>query len=166
MSTPQHEAINNPRLFVVVPTYNRWPEARVSLACLMKSTYENFQVLLIEDACTDGPLRSAGRGFPRSRFSTATAIYGGAAQLTWELSTLLSWRRSVLWINDDVRVEPETIGHLVATVEREWAPECRLRSHKVDRFKRSGVERRSATMASGLSDRRSRRATFGGRLAD
>jgi GT2 family glycosyltransferase len=119
MSTPQHEAVYSPRLFIVIPTYNRWQEARVSLACLTKSTYENFEILLVEDACTDGTVEQCTADFP------GVEILHGDGDLWWSGAINMGTKHAlergaevIMWINDDVRVEPETIKHLVATIER------------------------------------------------
>ncbi len=109
----------DPRLFIVIPTFNRWDEARVSLQCISQSTYRNFRVLLIEDACSDGTVEKCRAEFPE------VEILHGNGDLWWSgainMGTQHALERGaelVMWINDDVRVEPETIGHLVATVER------------------------------------------------
>ena len=111
-----------PSVFVIMPTYNRWPEARVSLRCLLESSYKNLRILLVEDACTDGTVTECPQDFPE------VEILHGDGDLWWSGAINLGTKYAldqgaelVLWINDDVRVEPETITHLVATVDREGA---------------------------------------------
>jgi GT2 family glycosyltransferase len=110
---------SDPRLFIVMPTYDRWDEARLSLQCLSQSTYGNFRILLVEDACSDGTVEKCRAEFPE------VEILSGPGDLWWSGAINLGTEHAlargaelVMWINDDVRVEPETIGHLVATVER------------------------------------------------
>lgn len=105
-----------------MPTYNRWHEARVSLRCLLESSHKNLRILLVEDACTDGTVAECQAGFPE------VEILHGDGDLWWSGAINMGTKYAlehgaelVLWINDDVRVEPETISHLVATVEREGA---------------------------------------------
>jgi GT2 family glycosyltransferase len=109
----------DPRLFIVVPTYNRWDEARVSLECLLGSTYRNFKILLVEDACTDGTVEKCRTAFPE------VEILHGNGDLWWSGSTNMGTKHAleqgaeiVMWINDDIRVEAETVGHLVESYER------------------------------------------------
>jgi GT2 family glycosyltransferase len=109
----------NPRLFIVVPTYNRWDEARVSLECLLGSTYKNIKVLLVEDACTDGTVEKCRDAFPE------VEVLHGNGDLWWSGSTNMGTKHAieqgaelVMWINDDIRVEPETIAHLVKSSRR------------------------------------------------
>lgn len=115
---------SGPRVFIVVPTYNRWDEARVSLACLEQSTYRNFQIILVEDACTDETVARCQSEFP------GVHILHGDGNLWWSGSANLGTRYAleqdadvIMWINDDIRVEPETLAHLVASFERH-GPKC------------------------------------------
>lgn len=109
----------NPRLFIVMPTFNRWDEARVSLQCLFDSTYKNFTILLVEDACTDGTVEKCRQAFPQ------VEILHGNGDLWWSGSTNLGTKYALeqgaellLWINDDIRVEPETVALLVDSWKR------------------------------------------------
>ena len=112
----------DPRLFIVMPTYNRWQEARVSLRCLLQSTYENFKILLVEDGCTDGTVERCSAEFREIE------ILHGDGNLWWSGSANLGTKHAleqgaelVMWINDDIRVEPETIAHLVESFDRNGA---------------------------------------------
>ena len=119
MPSTKNEAVVSPRLFIVIPTYNRWQEARVSLTCLRNSTFKNFKILLIEDACTDGTVEECRAEFPE------VEIVHGDGDLWWGGGINLGTKRAlelgaevVMWINDDVRVEPETVGRLIETFRR------------------------------------------------
>ncbi len=108
-----------PRLFIVVPTYNRWDEACVSLGCLFQSTYRNFKVILVEDACTDGTVEKCRAEFPE------VEIVHGDGDLWWSGAINMGTKRAlelgaevIMWINDDIRVEPETVDHLVESFRR------------------------------------------------
>lgn len=107
---------NAPLVYVVVPTYNRWEEARVSLGRLLESKYRDFRILLVEDGCTDGTVEKCRIEFPM------VEILHGDGDLWWSGATNLGTRYAiehgadlVLWINDDIRVEPETLDNLVET---------------------------------------------------
>jgi GT2 family glycosyltransferase len=110
---------STPSVFVVIPTHNRWEEARVTLGCLLNSTYKDFRILLVEDACTDGTVEKCRAEFPQ------VEILHGDGNLWWSGSTNMGTKRAleqgaeiVMWINDDIRVEPETVAHLVESFER------------------------------------------------
>jgi GT2 family glycosyltransferase len=106
-------------VIVVVPTHDRWHEARVSLAALLKSDYRNLHVLLVEDGCADGTAEKCRAEFPD------VAIIHGDGNLWWSGAINLGTKQAlaegadlVMWINDDVRVEPDTISHLVESWKR------------------------------------------------
>jgi GT2 family glycosyltransferase len=106
--------IDEPRVFAVMPTYNRWDEARVSIGCLLKSDYRNLRIVLVEDGCTDGTVEKCRAEFPE------VEILHGDGDLWWSGATNMGTRHAleagaelVLWINDDVRAEPQTLGSLV-----------------------------------------------------
>ncbi|MDT7542559.1 MAG: hypothetical protein QOE33_2463 [Acidobacteriota bacterium] len=108
-----------PLVYVVMPTYNRWDEARVSIACLLKSDYRNFHILLVEDACTDGTVERCRAEFPE------VEILHGDGDLWWSGATNLGTRHAlaagadlILWINDDIRAEPQTLSSLVESQHR------------------------------------------------
>jgi GT2 family glycosyltransferase len=109
----------DPRLFIVIPTYNRWDEARVSLQCISQSTYKNFKVLLIEDACSDGTVEKCRAEFPD------VEILHGSGDLWWSGAinkgvehALESGAEAILWMNDDNRIEPQTLSRMVASLKR------------------------------------------------
>jgi GT2 family glycosyltransferase len=111
-----------PRVFAVMPTYNRWDEARVSIGRLLESDYANLHILLVEDACTDGTVEKCRAEFPE------VEILHGDGDLWWSGATNMGSRHAldagadlILWINDDIRVEPQTVGALVASHTRQGA---------------------------------------------
>ena len=110
------------RLAVIVPTYNRWQKARVALAHLSKSEYRNFEVVLVEDGCTDGTPERCRAEFPE------VTILHGDGDLWWSGACNLgiehALRReadAVVLVNDDNNVEPQTIGSLVESFRRQGA---------------------------------------------
>src|SRR6476646_6831542 len=115
MSDKQTEsAAVTPRIFIVIPTHNRWDEARVALACLTKSTYPNFEIVLIDDGCTDGTERNCRAEFPSVTIleGDGTLWWSGAINLGVE-HALAHSADAIVWLNDDNRGEPETLSHLV-----------------------------------------------------
>lgn len=110
---------SKPALAVVVPTYNRWHEAREALACLGQSTYENFQIVLIEDGCTDGTAESCQREFPNVHLlhGDGNLWWSGAINKGVEYA-LDCGAEAIVWLNDDNRVEPETLARMVESFAR------------------------------------------------
>jgi len=108
-----------PYLVVTIPTYNRWHEAREALAHLAQSTYGNFRVVLIEDGCTDGTAMLCEKEFP------AVHILHGDGSLWWSGAinkgvtyALEQGADAIVWLNDDNRVEPDTLTRMVESLER------------------------------------------------
>ena len=110
---------SDPRLFIAMPTYNRWDEARVSLQCLSQSAYGNFRILLIEDACSDGTVEKCRAEFPE------VEILHGNGDLWWSGAinkgieyALERGADAIVWFNDDNRVEPDTLSSMVESFQR------------------------------------------------
>jgi GT2 family glycosyltransferase len=111
---------DSPRIFVIIPTHNRWDELRVALTCLKNSSFPNFELVLIDDGSTDGTGRNC-----RSEFSSVTILEGdgnlwwsGAINLGVE-HALAQGADAIVWLNDDNRVEPETLTQLVESYLRQ-----------------------------------------------
>lgn len=112
----------SPRLIVIVPTYNRWKEARVSLDYLLKSDYQNFQVVLVEDACTDGTPEKCRAEFPDVHIlhGNGDLWWSGAINMGLDYA-LKAGADAVVWLNDDNRVEPTMLSRLVESFGRQGA---------------------------------------------
>lgn len=110
------------RVFVVIPTHNRWQEARVTLGLLLQSTYQRLTIILVDDGCTDGTAEKCGAEFPEIEIlpGGGDLWWSGAINLGTEYA-LAQGAELVMWLNDDVQVEANTISSLVATIERNGA---------------------------------------------
>jgi GT2 family glycosyltransferase len=110
---------SEPKLVVIVPSHNRWQQAKLALRSLFESEYRNFEVVLVEDGCVDGTADHCLREFP------GVKILHGNGELWWSGSINAGMRYAlatdadaIVWLNDDDRVEPETLGRLVASFIR------------------------------------------------
>ncbi|MCA1630586.1 MAG: glycosyltransferase family 2 protein [Acidobacteria bacterium] len=122
MTTPAAQRRASARVSVIVPTHNRWDEARVSLACLLKSDYADFEIVLVEDGCTDGTAEKCRAEFP------AVRVLHGDGELWWSgainlgvTDALTRGAELIVWLNDDNRVEPATVSSLVESHRRNGA---------------------------------------------
>lgn len=110
-----------PELFltVVIPTHNRWEQARAALSALARSEYKNFELVLIEDGCTDGTADHCRREFPDVQLlhGDGNLWWSGAINLGIE-HALVQGADAVVWLNDDNRVEPQTLTRMVESFER------------------------------------------------
>lgn len=70
----------SPLLSVVIPTYNRAERLRITLASVLNQTFEDFEVLVMDDGSTDATRDAVERfGDPRVRYSWAENSGGPAA---------------------------------------------------------------------------------------
>lgn len=110
---------SEPSLAVIIPTHNRWEEARLSLAQLQKSDYLNFEIVLIEDGCTDGTADNCRREFPDVHLlhGDGDLWWSGAINKGVEYA-LERGADAIVWLNDDNRVEPGTLSCMVESFKR------------------------------------------------
>jgi GT2 family glycosyltransferase len=119
MNAVSHFEQSKPNVAVVIPTYNRWHEARIALARLEQSEYQDFEIVLIEDGCTDGTADNCRREFPNVR------LLHGDGKLWWSGAINRGVKyalerdvEAIVWLNDDNRVEPETLSRMVEAFRR------------------------------------------------
>jgi GT2 family glycosyltransferase len=113
------EAGQSPRIAVIIPTHNRREAVVAVLASLDADHYPNKTIFLIDDGSSDGT-----QEFCRDRFP-ALQIRRGDGSLWWSGAINLGLEavregdfELVLWLNDDNRVEPETLTTMVAAMRQ------------------------------------------------
>lgn len=112
---------NRPELLltVVIPTHNRWEELRTTLTCLSQSDYDDFEIVLIDDGCTDGTAEHCRREFPGVHLlqGDGNLWWSGAINKGMEYA-LNRGAEAIVWLNDDNRVEPDTLSRMVESFKR------------------------------------------------
>lgn len=106
-------------LVVIMPTHNRWYEVQKTLSLLLQSDYKNFEILLIEDGCSDGTSENCAKEFP------VVTVLHGDGNLWWSGAinkgleyALDKGADAIVWMNDDNRVEPQTLAQMVESFKR------------------------------------------------
>src|SRR5713226_839332 len=119
VTNPTLDGESDPRLFVVIPTHNRWPEARTTLAHLAQSDHPNFEIVLIEDGCTDETADHCRIEFPDVHLlhGDGNLWWSGAINKGVEYA-LERGADAIVWLNDDNRVEPDTLSRMVESFGR------------------------------------------------
>ncbi len=56
-----------PRVSVIIPTYNRWPLIEEAVASVLAQSFNDFELIVIDDGSTDGTVRQLARNDPRVR---------------------------------------------------------------------------------------------------
>lgn len=114
-----------PRVAAIVVHYNGEAVSRLALASAERSTYPNFELVLLDNGSTDGSpdrLREAFPGVTHLSFSpNAGASAGYAHGLAWGVAQGFDY---VLLLNNDLEVEPSAIDELVAVAERDRRIGC------------------------------------------
>jgi GT2 family glycosyltransferase len=98
------------KISLVVPTYNRKETLRCCLSAAIRQDYPNYEVIVVEDASTDGTGEMVGQAFPQVRYyrlepnrGPAAARNSGIREATGEI---------VAFTDDDCLVPPDFISQL------------------------------------------------------
>ena len=104
-----------PKIFIIVPVFNRKLWTKRFLYCLRRQTFRNFEIIVVDDGFTDGTTQLV-----RNEFTEAKLLRGDG-NLWWTGAINLGIRYvmsqalatdSVLVINDDVEVDPNYLEAL------------------------------------------------------
>jgi GT2 family glycosyltransferase len=104
-----------PRIYVVVPVYNRKPLVERFLQCMSEQTFRNFTVIIVDDGSTDGTAAMIEEKFPNVQ------VLHGDGNLWWTGGTNMGIRHAmleavaddaVLIINDDLEIDPAYLSAL------------------------------------------------------
>ena len=104
------------KVSVAIPTYNRKEKLRRLIESLKTSTYKDIEIIVVDDASTDGTEKMIKEEYPDVKY------------IRHERPTLVAKSRNdaievsegyyVFFIDDDNVVEPDTIEKLVGYIER------------------------------------------------
>lgn len=103
-------------VYVLVPAHNNKKETISLMACLERQTYQNLNVVLVDDGSTDGTAEEVVRQFP------TTTILRGDGNLWWTGANVLAVKHIrevakqgdfVLLLNNDVIVDDNYVSALV-----------------------------------------------------
>jgi GT2 family glycosyltransferase len=119
MSSSNAATSVGPRLLIIIPTHNRWEIARLALSRLRESDYTNFEIVLVEDGCTDGTAEKCAAEFPEVKQLHGDGNLWWSGAINLGVKYALSQQADLIcWLNDDNFVEPTTLSALVKSHER------------------------------------------------
>jgi glycosyltransferase involved in cell wall biosynthesis len=98
-----------PRVSIIIPAYNGENILAECLTCVFESTYENLEVVLIDDGSTDGTRQVAAR-FPVRLVPTQGRAGPAAAR---NLGALVATGDILFFIDTDVMLRADSIDRLV-----------------------------------------------------
>lgn len=102
------------RVAVIIPTHNRWAAADRALSSLTRDGYPWKSIFLVDDGSSDGTAKLCRERYPE------VTILSGNGDLWWSGAINLGLAAAlrgefelVLWLNDDNRVEGDTLQLMV-----------------------------------------------------
>jgi len=105
----------SPSVLVLVLTYNAGPPLEACLTSLLRTTYPNARIVVLDNGSTDGSDRIPDRlGIPVHRFGE-NLLYCGAYNRA--IRDMRAGADFVLLSNPDIVVPPGTIGRMVGLAE-------------------------------------------------
>jgi len=121
VSLPAKESFTNqlPLVSIVVSNYNGWKFnlLRMCLDSILKIDYPNFEVILVDNASTDGSVEFCRRLFgeaPRLKIIVNTEnIYSQGLNRGIELSK----GKYIVFFNNDIKVDPNYLTKLIEILE-------------------------------------------------
>lgn len=114
---PRRRAVasHGPPVSVVLVTYQSGDWIDECLASLRRQTYDNLELVVVDNGSPDDPAEAVRRGDPQARYvrlrpggSFAGALNAGAALATGEY---------LFFLNPDVALEPDAVAQLVAAAQ-------------------------------------------------
>ncbi|MBI4831277.1 MAG: glycosyltransferase family 2 protein [Candidatus Lindowbacteria bacterium] len=102
---------------VVIPNYNGEPCLSECLDSLVNQTYENLEVILVDNASVDGSATLVETRYPNVRLTRLPSNRGFAAAVNAGIS--VSRGQFVVILNNDTRAEPDFIQELFIALQEE-----------------------------------------------
>jgi len=105
---------NPPKIFIIILSYNGAPVLRACLNSIFKINHSNFEVVIVDNASTDGSLEAARQQFPKCHFIKNEANLGYSAGnnvgIRFALERMADY---VLLLNQDTLVEKDFLEKLL-----------------------------------------------------
>jgi len=115
--------MKNPKLFIIVLNYNGRDTLKKCLESIYLSDYENKEVVVVDNASTDGSFDEMRQHFQKFNFIKNNQNIGFAAgnnvAIKWALEKMADY---VLLLNNDAYLEKNTLGVLLQEVEKNKKP--------------------------------------------
>ncbi len=120
------------RVDVIIPTFNGWAYLNDCLASLQRQTYRDFQVIVVDDASSDGTVERLRDRWPDVRVLALHHNVGLAVAI--DLALGLSTSELVALLNNDTEAEPGWLNALVNALDRR--PDAAAATSKLRLFDR------------------------------
>lgn len=127
---------SEPRVSVIVLNYNGKSFLEDCVASLSAQTYTSFELLMVDNASTDGSAE-----YLQERYAGQFRMFFNADNLGFAEGNNVALREAkgelVVFLNNDTRVEPEWLSELVAAAERH--PEAGMFASQICSFSQPDI---------------------------
>ena len=114
--------MNAPGVFIIILNWNGWRDTDACLESLARLEYPDYQVVVVDNASTDGSEAELRRRHPNLMLLQSGANLGFAGGNNVGLRYALDRSAEYVWLlNNDTLVEPDALTQLVAKLQREPA---------------------------------------------
>lgn len=104
------------KVTVVIPNYNGKHFMEPCLSSLMKQTCKDFEILVVDNASSDGSVSYMKEHYPHIRLISLSKNYGFSKAVNTGITQ--STTPYVILLNNDTTVDPDFIKEMVSAIER------------------------------------------------
>lgn len=108
----------NRSVYVVIPVFNNWGQARACLKALAASTYAGVKIILVDHGTQPMPPAAIAGYANVKRIAASSDAWWAEATNIGVRAALAAGADSIMLLNDDCHVLPDTISKLVAHAQR------------------------------------------------
>jgi GT2 family glycosyltransferase len=107
-----------PKVIIIILNWNRWQDTVECVESVLKATYPNFTVVLVDNGSSDGSATILAQRFPEVELIclTENRYYAGGNNVGLR-HALAAGARYVMLLNNDTVVHPDFLNSLVAAME-------------------------------------------------
>jgi GT2 family glycosyltransferase len=106
--------MNNPKVFIIILNFKGYADTANCIKSLQKSTYSNYEIILIDNASTDDSPQLLLKTFPNIHFIQSKYNGGYAYGMNLGAKYAISQKADyILYLNNDTEVEPDFLERLL-----------------------------------------------------
>lgn len=108
----------SPLVYLVILNWNGWQDTLACLRSLEDLDYPNYQIIIVDNASSDGSEDKLREAFPKIRIIQSGANLGYAGGNNIGIRHALAHGADYIWIlNNDTIIEPDALTHLVRRMQ-------------------------------------------------
>ncbi|MBR1420591.1 MAG: glycosyltransferase [Selenomonadaceae bacterium] len=121
--------MNSPQISVIVPLYNARRFLRTCIESILQQTFEDFELIVVDDQSTDGSLDFVRENYSDPRIKTFQNIKNLGDAGTRNAGLGISKGKYIYFMDDDDAIFPQTLETLFNTAEESQAEVVHMNSH-------------------------------------